>query len=480
MQPPAAHLLVRPVTLQPLPQGLRPRWSRSDGLPEIDHYVRLSTDMLVIVVSRGRLPSVDGSCGTRTLFVAVLMVPLLSSCSLVEQGPPASEQTATVLPASPTPEASVVPASPTPEAPGEVYDRVKSGVVRIETTGCDFTASGSGFLIAPDLVATVAHVVSDARTVSLRVENGVIRGEVVGVDPENEVALIRAVRPLSGHVFTFAEETVDEADPVLVLGYPQGRPLSYSQGVVTGLDRRLDFDSVAVDGLIQHNATSTSGNSGGPALDLTGRVVGLHEAGALAPTTVDVDGFTHYAYVEVAGIKYAVNAAAVSGQLMDWARSPEPVGVPSCVPFWEPLVTVTSRHPDAPGIAASLYRYFSGINRGDYDRAWNQISSSVRSGYDGYEDFRMQQSTSQIDYVNVERASRVDVLTDWAEVTFRSQQASEFGPEGQTCTSWRVKYTLRLDEGYWRIEGAEDLGSPQPCLEPAGDQSPSPTPAASP
>lgn len=355
---------------------------------------------------------------------------------------------------------------------GQLFDRVRSGVVRVEMTSCDAVGAGSGFLVAPTLVATAAHVVAGASTISLRSDRGVVRGEVVGIDRKRDIALVRSVRPISGHVFRLSPVAADEQQDIAVLGYPAARPLSINSGQITGLDRRLDDETTSMTGLIQHDAVTTHGNSGGPVIDRQGRVVGLNVAGLAQRIDLGVGGLTIAGTTLTPGIAYAVGARDMAGPLRRWRQAPRPAARPDCPPFYSDLATVRSRHPDAPAMAAALYFYFTAINEGEYDEAWARLSATVRAAYGSREAFEDEQSTSYVDRIDVWRAQRVDDLTNVADVVFRSTQDPAYGPRGQRCTMWSLQYTLRIDAGIWRIERARSQEDPRRCEpnEEARDQ----------
>jgi hypothetical protein len=327
---------------------------------------------------------------------------------------------------------------------------VSSGVVRIEVTTCEpgLPPSGSGFLVDEDLVATVAHVVEGARTIALRTSDEVIRGEVVGVDPDREVALVRAVRPLGGSILVFATESPEVTDEVAVLGYPLGQPLATNVGAVSGLDRRVEFESQSLSGLIQTDASVNPGNSGGPMINAAGEVVGLVEA-----KTGE-------------GLAYAV-PAGVAGDLVEgWAAAPVVEPPADCPDPTADLVTIESKHADAPALARTFHAFIEGINLGYYEDSWALLTGRRRAAYSDFESFVEAQSTSTITDFVLEKASMKDETSDTADVRFTSRQAAELGPDGQTCSQWHLRYTMRMDSGYWRIDGAENLeASPVECAE---------------
>lgn len=135
---------------------------------------------------------------------------------------------------------------------------------------------GSGFLIDPDgYVLTNAHVVQDARLVTVRlVTGGEIVGEVVRVDPERDVALVKLEE---GHLpavpVRAAEPGVGEE--VYAVGSPLDEALhaTVTRGIVSGY-REMDGRRY-----IQSDVNIQPGNSGGPLVDKSGNVVGISVMG---------------------------------------------------------------------------------------------------------------------------------------------------------------------------------------------------------
>src|SRR5665647_2493456 len=181
--------------------------------------------------------------------------------------------------------AKVVPAttsfSPSPTSTAQsfadLYRNVSSGVVRIQATTCDGGGVGTGFLIAPNLVATVAHVVNESAALNLTAGEkgaaGTTSGVVVGIDPSADVALVRLSRPMQGHVFTMAALPPSVGQEVAAIGFPVGDPMTFTRGTVSGLDRTIPIENVTRSGLIETDAPLNPGNSGGPLLSVDGQVV---------------------------------------------------------------------------------------------------------------------------------------------------------------------------------------------------------------
>jgi S1-C subfamily serine protease len=138
---------------------------------------------------------------------------------------------------------------------------------------------GSGFVIDPaGLIATNHHVVAGAGRTAVRFADGRLAdAEFAGRDPRTDLALLRVrpERPLPA--LAFADSAgVRIGEPVIVIGDPFGYAGSVSSGIVSGVDRT--FDEVDPIGFLQHDAALNPGNSGGPALDASGKVVGINTA----------------------------------------------------------------------------------------------------------------------------------------------------------------------------------------------------------
>ncbi len=100
----------------------------------------------------------------------------------------------------------------------ELYQNDVSGVIRIDASTCSGSGVGSGFLVAPGLVATAAHVVDGAVSVGLTSGTVTSAGHVIGIDDTTDVALIQASTAFTGHVFTLASSDPPVGTTVGVIG----------------------------------------------------------------------------------------------------------------------------------------------------------------------------------------------------------------------------------------------------------------------
>jgi serine protease Do len=141
--------------------------------------------------------------------------------------------------------------------------------------------SGSGFIIDADgSILTNHHVVERAERIVVKLADGrSLRAQVVGVDPETDIALIKValsegqrlpVAPLGDST------TLRTGEWVCAIGNPLGYEHSVTVGVVSYLGRKL-FDP-SLDDYIQTDAAISFGNSGGPLINSRGEVIGINAA----------------------------------------------------------------------------------------------------------------------------------------------------------------------------------------------------------
>lgn len=197
----------------------------------------------------------------------------------------------------------------------DLMDRVSTGVLRLSVTTCTGTSTGTGFLIAPDLVATVEHVVDGASRIMLAQgarDLGV--GTVIGRDPKLDLALIQMDTPVKGFVFDLRNRNPRLGEEVAAIGFPLGLPLTVTRGIVSGLDRNVSIAGTLRKGLWQTDAAMNPGNSGGPVLDRNGEVIGLVDAGIQ----------------DANGIAYAQTARVAQSVFTQWRQGPQPEALVDC------------------------------------------------------------------------------------------------------------------------------------------------------
>ena len=137
---------------------------------------------------------------------------------------------------------------------------------------------GSGFFISPDGYAvTNNHVVDHAKSVQVTTDDGTIyKAKVIGTDPKTDLALIKVDGKNDFPYVKFADHTPRIGDWVVAVGNPFGLGGTVTAGIVSARGR--DIGAGPYDDYIQIDAPINKGNSGGPAFNVDGDVIGVNTA----------------------------------------------------------------------------------------------------------------------------------------------------------------------------------------------------------
>jgi serine protease Do len=140
------------------------------------------------------------------------------------------------------------------------------------------TGEGSGFFISADGYAvTNNHVVNRAKSVQITTDDGTVyTAKVVGTDPKTDLALIKVDGNKDFPFVKFAERAPQVGDWVVAVGNPFGLGGTVTAGIVSARGR--DIGAGPYDDYVQIDAPINKGNSGGPAFDVDGKVIGVNTA----------------------------------------------------------------------------------------------------------------------------------------------------------------------------------------------------------
>jgi S1-C subfamily serine protease len=209
------------------------------------------------------------------------------------------------------PRISITGPSPDVAAPDSRIGRdpevraASDSVVRVLGTACGLGVEGSGWVAAPGVVVTNAHVVAGETdtTVTPPDTGSALDATAVHYDPRNDLAVLR-VSGLDEASLAFAPE-VRSGTPGAVIGYPENGPLAITPARAGATGPVITQDSYG-RGPVTRELTALrgevhSGNSGGPLVDGSGRVMGT----VFAATTEGRPG------------GYAVPSSVVSSALSD-------------------------------------------------------------------------------------------------------------------------------------------------------------------
>ncbi|MBL8581430.1 MAG: DegQ family serine endoprotease [Rhizobiaceae bacterium] len=141
------------------------------------------------------------------------------------------------------------------------------------------TAQGSGFFVSEDgYVVTNNHVVDGGAAFTIVMNDGTeLDAKLVGTDPRTDLAVLKVD---ADHKFTYVDFANDSnvrvGDWVVAVGNPFGLGGTVTAGIVSARGR--DIGAGPYDDFIQIDAAVNHGNSGGPAFNLGGEVVGVNTA----------------------------------------------------------------------------------------------------------------------------------------------------------------------------------------------------------
>jgi S1-C subfamily serine protease len=156
--------------------------------------------------------------------------------------------------------------------------KAERSVVRIVAPGCGAVHTGSGWVAAPDLVVTNAHVVAGADRTIVQDRSGSHNASTVYFDPDHDVAVLN-VRGLAGPPLSLLPSTAPRGTQGAVIGYPGGGPEKVVPASVLRSERALGRDiygrSLVTRSIYELDADVRPGNSGGPMVQSDGAVVGV-------------------------------------------------------------------------------------------------------------------------------------------------------------------------------------------------------------
>ncbi len=193
----------------------------------------------------------------------------------------------------PSARAADAPPGPEPRALTEIQDRVieiskrvtpsvvhVEAIVKVNDRRNEVT--GSGVIASADgRILTNHHVVEKAEKVTVTIPGiaGKIPARIVGTDKQTDLALLRIepTNPLPAATFGTSDE-VRVGQWVLAVGNPYGLDGTVSLGIVSAKGRNLGIPDLIND-FIQTDAMIDRGSSGGPLVDLAGRVIGINSRG---------------------------------------------------------------------------------------------------------------------------------------------------------------------------------------------------------
>ncbi len=172
----------------------------------------------------------------------------------------------------------------------QIYEHLNNAVVNITTVTFEYNwflepvpneGTGSGSIIDQQgHILTNYHVVKDAQKLSITLADGEeYEGKVVGVDAENDLAVIKFnPRGKSLVAIPFgSSKNIKVGQKVLAIGNPFALERTLTTGIISGLGRPVKTNSgLVIREMIQTDASINPGNSGGPLINSRGQMIGIN------------------------------------------------------------------------------------------------------------------------------------------------------------------------------------------------------------
>ncbi|HEV7276166.1 MAG TPA: Do family serine endopeptidase [Devosiaceae bacterium] len=156
-------------------------------------------------------------------------------------------------------------------APGERAPNGEAPTRRVMAAGSGFAISADGYFV------TNNHVVENASKVTVVFENGNEEvATIVGTDERTDLAVVKVDGVDDLPFVSFTDDEVRVGDWVVAVGNPFGLGGTVTAGIVSARGR--DIAGSAYGDFLQIDAAVNTGNSGGPAFNLEGEVVGVNTA----------------------------------------------------------------------------------------------------------------------------------------------------------------------------------------------------------
>ncbi len=195
-------------------------------------------------------------------------------------------------------------------------------------------AAGSGFVWDEEgHIVTNKHVIDGADRIIVVLSDGIqTDAELVGDDPDSDLAVIKitddTVRPPA--IALGDSDTIKPGQLAVAIGDPFSRGFSMTSGIISAVGRTINpsDSNFSVPRVVQHDAATNPGNSGGPLLNRAGEVVGINtqiisETGAfsgvglavpvnlaklVAPSLI-ADGRYEYPFIGIRGVSMSPDIA---------------------------------------------------------------------------------------------------------------------------------------------------------------------------
>lgn len=162
------------------------------------------------------------------------------------------------------------------EATTELVQKLVPSVVSINSA----MTRGTGIVFRSDgYIVTCNHVLGRSATVKIGLGEKTFEAKTVGFDPYSDIAVLKAEQKDLKAIELGDSEKLNTGQFVLALANPMNRQLSATSGIITSVGNTLrGWRGTAMENVIATDARLNPGFSGGPLVDVSGKMIGLNTA----------------------------------------------------------------------------------------------------------------------------------------------------------------------------------------------------------
>jgi len=294
-------------------------------------------------------------------------------------------------------------------------EKATGGIVRVETE----SGIGTGFWIADDLILTNNHVVIFDENINVVARDATYyAADVVQTDTIKDIAILRITKTTDYEqpkVLKWRKRWPVLAEDVFALGFPEGtKDITATKGIVSSLTSD-EFDSTKY---IQTDAAINNGNSGGPLVDICGKVLGISSS-----TLLDAEN-----------IGFAIDGSRVRDQIEEMIIASREISPEEI------------KRGQTGGEAETVIRYYLMVSRGDFEDAYDFYSEDLKKRvlFKGWKE--SYENTFAIRFKSARRTAPGIV-----EVIFRTVDFPEKESEDFTAKEFIGTWSLVKENGLWKL-----------------------------